>query len=118
MAVSRSTVIGFLLAEVLVFLLAVLAHGGVVIKGFEHSKAATAEAVIAAVLTGGLIIAATRPFLVKRAALFSQGFALLGVCVGVVMIFIGVGPQTRPDMVLHAVMLALLTGGLVAASRL
>ena len=44
MAVSRSTVIGFLLAEVLVFLLAVLAHGGVVIQGYEHAKAATAEA--------------------------------------------------------------------------
>ncbi len=117
MPVSRATVLGFLLSEVLLFLAAVLVHGGVIVKGYEHGKAASAEAVITAVLTAGLIIGASRPFAARTAALCVQGFALLGVCVGVAMILTGVGPSTVPDLTLHATMIALLIAGLVAASR-
>lgn len=117
MAVARSTVLGFLSAEVLIFLLAVLAHGGVILQGYEHPRAATAEAVITAVLTGGLVVAASRPFAAKGTALFVQSFALLGVCLGALLVASGIGPDSTPDLALHAVMIALLIGGLVAASR-
>jgi hypothetical protein len=42
-----------------------------------------------------------------------QAFALLGTCVGAVMIAFGVGPRTTPDVLFHGLLLVLLVGGLV-----
>jgi hypothetical protein len=46
-----------------------------------------------------------------------QGFALLGVCVGILMFLFGVGPRTRLDFAIHAAMLIVLISGLIATRR-
>jgi predicted ferric reductase len=105
----------FLAVEVAIFALASLVHRGVLVSGYEHSKAAVAEAVIAAVLLAGLLLSLMRPWSIRAYALLVQGFALLGTLTGVVMIAIGVGPRTAPDLALHALMLVTLGFGLVVA---
>jgi hypothetical protein len=115
---STSTNLRILLAaEVALFALAALVHRGVLVGGYEHTRAAIAEAVIAAVLAAGLMLSLMRPWSIRAYALLVQGFALLGTLVGVVMIAIGVGPRTAPDLALHAGMLAMLGFGLVIAKR-
>lgn len=115
MAGTRKKLLGILSAEMALFGLASLAHRGVFIAGYEHGKAAIAEIVIAAVLAAGLIVCLLKPTVTRAAALWVQGFALLGVCVGLSMIAIGVGPRTEPDLVLHAFMLVTLVFGLLTA---
>jgi hypothetical protein len=115
MTLIRKKLLVFLGAEVLLFGLASLAHRGVLLAGFEHARAAIAEAVIAAVLAIGLVVCIAKPLVARAAALAVQAFALLGVCVGLAMIAIGVGPRTGPDLALHALMVAALVSGLVTA---
>jgi hypothetical protein len=86
-----------LLIEAAAFALAASVHFGVLVSGYAHRRAATAESVLAAVL--------------------AQGFALLGTLVGILMVFLGPGPQTRPDLVYHFVMVAVLAAGLAAMIR-
>ena len=82
-----------------------------------HSKAATAEGVIGTVLLGGLLASLASPRSSRAAGLAAQGFALLGTCVGILTIVIGIGPRTPVDFVLHAGFVALLVTGLVRVSR-
>lgn len=42
----------------------------------------------------------------------AQGFALLGTCVGIFTIIVGIGPRTVPDYILHLCMVTLLVWGL------
>jgi hypothetical protein len=112
-----SKLLAFLAVEVALFALASLTHRGVLMNGYEHPRAAIAEAVIAAVLAAGLLLSLMRPWSTRAFALIAQGFALLGTLVGVTMILIGVGPRSAPDIALHAVMLVVLTLGLVAAGN-
>ena len=109
--------LGILLFEVILFALASLAHGGHLVTGYEHVRAAIAEAVIAAVLVLGLLVGLARPTSARRAILCVQLFAMMGVCVGLVMIAIGVGPRTLVDVVLYAVMLLTLVFGFLVALR-
>ena len=105
----------FLAAEVALFALASLLHRGILAHGFEHARAAVAEAIIAVVLAIGLAINVYSPGEARAAALWTQGFALVGVCVGLVMILIGIGPRTGLDYGIHAVMALTLITGLTAA---
>ena len=107
----------FLAIEVAIFALASPVHRGVLVSGYEHDKAAIAEAVIAAVLAAGLMLSLMRPWSARAYALVVQWFALLGTFVGVAMILIGVGPRTAPDLALHVVMIITLVFGLAAATR-
>lgn len=107
----------FLAAELALFALASFTHRGMLVDGYEHQKAAVAEAVIGAVLAAGLLLSLMRPWSIRMFAVLVQGFALLGTLLGVVTILVGVGPRTAPDLVLHALMLATLTFGLIAARR-
>lgn len=107
----------FLAAEVALFALASLLHRGVLAHGFEHSRAAVAESIIALVLAIGFAISVYSPREARVAALWTQGFALLGVCVGVVMILIGVGPRTGLDYGIHGVMAVTLIAGISVARR-
>ena len=106
-----------LVAEIVLFSLASLIHRGILARGFEHTKAAVAEGIIALVLAIGLAFTVYSPNEGRAAAVWTQGFALLGVCVGVVMIMIGVGPRTGLDYGIHAVMAVTLLAGLVIARR-
>ncbi|HEX6639292.1 MAG TPA: hypothetical protein VF033_16680 [Steroidobacteraceae bacterium] len=114
---ATRTLTGFLIFEVILFAFASLMHAGLLLPGHVHARAAIAEAVIAAVLTLGLVIMLVRPAIARRAALVVQGFAVLGVLVGLMTIAIGIGPRTVPDLVIHAVMLITLVAGVLAALR-
>jgi hypothetical protein len=105
----------FLAVEVVLFALASLIHRGIIARGFEHARAAVAEGIIALVLAIGLAINVYSPSEARAAALWTQGFALVGVCVGWTMILIGIGPRASLDYGIHAVMALTLISGLMAA---
>jgi hypothetical protein len=105
----------FLAAEVALFAFASLLHRGILARGFEHARAAVAEGIIAVVLAIGLAINVHSPGEARPAALWTQGFALVGLCVGLAMIFIGIGPRSGLDYGIHAVMALTLISGLTAA---
>ncbi|MCP4565096.1 MAG: hypothetical protein GY873_04900 [Bosea sp.] len=113
----HATLATVLTVEVLLFAGASLVHAGVLIGGYEHAQARTAEGVIGAVLALGLVICLLRPAAARRAALVVQGFALLGTLVGLFTIAAGVGPQTLADKAFHGLLLVVLIAGLVAAWR-
>jgi energy-converting hydrogenase Eha subunit B len=103
--------------QAVTFAIASMIHAGVLVQGYEHRQASIAEGVIAGVLAVGWLTSAVRPDYSRAALLAVQGFALLGTCVGITMIAIGVGPQSRFDVALHAGFVALLLTGLVLAGR-
>jgi hypothetical protein len=103
--------------EALLFLCASFVHRGILLGGYEHASAATAEGTIGLVLLLGLVAVHVRPRSARGIALGVQGFALLGTLVGVLMIAIGVGPQTRADHAFHLVLLVVLISGLAALFR-
>lgn len=116
-SVPTTIVRSFLSVEAVVFCGAALVHAGVLVRGYEHAKAATAEGVIAAVLLVGLMGSVIAPSSSRRIGLAAQGFALLGTLVGLFTIAIGVGPRTALDFGLHATMVLLLLCGLFAVAR-
>src|SRR4051812_10463343 len=81
----------FVLVECLAFTAAALVHFGVLIDGYEHSRARIAESIIAFALFAGLVTSILRPAMTKDAGIVSQAFALLGTLVGLFTIAIGVG---------------------------
>ena len=103
--------------EILAFAAAALVHAGVLVDGYEHREAYTAETIIAVVLLAGLLIGGLRPRWAPRVVLAAQAFALLGTLVGVFTIVIGVGPRTVPDVVYHVLMVPVLAWGLWLALR-
>lgn len=107
----------FLLVEGASFVAAALVHFGVLLDGYQHRKAGTAETVIGAVLLAALALTWARPARTRRIALAAQGFALLGTLVGLFTIAIGVGPRTAPDLAYHATIIAVLIAGLAVVGR-
>jgi hypothetical protein len=107
----------FMFGEAASFFGAALIHHGVLIHGYEHSKAATAESVIGTVLLASLALTWVRPSAIRTLGLAGQGFALLGTFVGVFTILIGVGPRTLPDIVYHIGIILVLVCGLILTVR-
>jgi ABC-type uncharacterized transport system permease subunit len=107
----------FLCVEAIAFGTAALVHAGLLTDGYQHREAAIAESVIAGVLTLGLVLSVMSPRSGRAAGLAVQGFALLGTFVGIFTIAIGIGPQSRFDVALHAGFVALLITGLIVAAR-
>jgi hypothetical protein len=105
------------LIEAAMFALASLVHGGHLAPGYDHRNARIAEAVIAVVLSLGLVASVVWPSQARRAALVAQAFALLGTLVGLFTIAVGVGPRTVPDVVYHVLIVALLAYGVAATRR-
>ncbi|HSL24429.1 MAG TPA: hypothetical protein VK886_23035 [Vicinamibacterales bacterium] len=103
--------------EAAAFYSAALLHAGVLARGYEHQQAATAETVIGSVLLAGALLTLVAPGVSRGVALAVQAFALLGTCVGLVMIAIGVGPRSGVDYAIHAVFVAALVSGLALAWR-
>jgi len=96
---------------------AAFTHFGILVNGYEHQKAGSAESVIALVLLIGLILTLIRPQSTRGIGLTVQGFALFGTLVGIFTIVIGIGPRTIPDITYHLVIVAVLVWGLVKTSR-
>ena len=107
----------FLLFEAATYVGAALVHFGILIGGYEHRAAGTAESVIAAVLLAGLATTWLTPAVTRGTGLAAQTFALLGTLVGLFTIAIGVGPRTVPDLAYHISIVAVLIWGLVVAKR-
>jgi len=105
----------FVLFEAATFIAAALVHSGVLVRGYEHQQARTAESVIALVLLAGLALSWIRPARTREVGLIVQGLALLGTLVGVFTIVVGVGPRTVPDVVYHVGIVTVLIGGIVTA---
>ena len=103
--------------EAVAFLAAALVHSGVLLRGHEHARAATAETVIGVVLCAGLATSLLAPAASRAAGLSAQGFAFVGTLVGLFTIAVGVGPRTAGDLVFHAAILALLAVGLARCWR-
>lgn len=108
---------GWMLSEALLLGLASAVHAGRLVPGYAHAQASTAEAVIATVLVLASVETWLRPDDARRAAIFGQGFALLGVLVGLGTVVVGIGPHTLADVVYHALLLSLLVTGLTWAVR-
>lgn len=108
----------FLLIQGASLILAALVHFGVLASGYEHQPAGTAETVIGCVLLAALALTLLLPAAGRRIGLLAQAFALLGTCVGIFTIIIGVGPQTTADILYHVVLVTLLVAGLVVTWRL
>ena len=102
----------FLLIEGGAFIAAALTHFGVLMDGYKHRRAGTAETVIGIVLLVGLALTWIRPASTRRIGLAVQGFALVGTLVGIFTIAIGVGPRTVPDIVYHVCIVIVLVSGL------
>jgi hypothetical protein len=107
----------FLLLEAASFFAASSVHSGILFGGYEHSKAATAESVIGAVLAIALVVTVLAPRASRTVGLAAQAFALLGTAVGLFTIAIGVGPRTAPDLVFHVAIIAVLVVGLFRLQR-
>ena len=110
-------VLTFLILEAAAFATAALVHAGVLVGGYAHREATIAESVIAGVLACGLAVSVMRPSSSRTAGLAVQAFALLGTCVGIFTMVIGVGPQSSFDVALHAGFVALLVAGLTVVAR-
>jgi hypothetical protein len=106
-----------LLGEAVCFAAAGATHFGILLHGFEHQAAATAESTIAAVLLVGFALTWVLPVRTRMIALAAQGFALLGTLVGAFTIAIGIGPRTFPDIVFHVAILCVLGWGLLVTRR-
>jgi hypothetical protein len=114
---SRRTIRGILVFQAATFLSAASIHFGVLMGGYRHREAGTAESVIATVLLVGLALTWMPATWARRAAVAAQTFAIVGVLVGLFTIAIGIGPRTMLDLTYHAVMLAALIAGLAVTLR-
>src|SRR3989440_9100197 len=68
----------FLLFEAATFVVAALSHFGILVSGYEHRAAGTAESVIAGVLLVGWATTWVGPAFTRGIGLTAQTFALLG----------------------------------------
>jgi heme A synthase len=107
----------FVLFEFVAFITAASIHFGVLLKGYEHRQAGTAESVIALVLLLGLILTLIRPRSTRWIGLLVQAFALFGTLVGIFTIAIGVGPRTIGYISYHAAIVIVLVLGLITSVR-
>ena len=107
----------FMLTEACAFSLAAAIHFAVLVQGYQHHAAGTAESVIAAVLWIGLVLSGLLAGWTRAAGLVTQGFAAFGTLVGITTIIVGIGPQTLPDIAYHVVILIVLIFGLVVTAR-
>jgi hypothetical protein len=107
----------FMLFEAASFVVAALFHSGMLIAGYQHQEASTAEGIIVIVLLVGVALTWVRPTWTRQVALAAQGIALLGTLVGVFVIAVGVGPRTVPDVVYHIGIVIVLIWGLIVAAR-
>src|SRR5947209_15350602 len=95
------TLRGFLLLQIAIFLALVSIHFGLLIDGYRHRAAGTAESVIAAVLVAGLLLSWTPPPWNRRAVTIAQSFGIVGVLVGLIAIALGFRPRTILDLTLN-----------------
>jgi hypothetical protein len=107
----------FLIIQIALFAAAALTHFGILIGGHQHPQARKAESIIGAVLLLGLLWTVIRPASARIAAITVQFFALLGTCIGIFTIIVGIGPRSTLDVVFHTCMVIALVAGLIIAMK-
>ena len=110
-SVPMKRVRAFLGIEALAFWMASLVHSGALFRGYEHRQAMVAEGVIGMVLALGLLLILAHPRATRGVGSVVQAFALLGTLVGIFTMVIGIGPQSRLDVGLHAMFVIVLVAG-------
>lgn len=113
----RKTIQLFLLFESIAFIAASLSHFGVLMHGYEHRQAGIAESIIGFVLLVGFALNWILPGWTRGIGVAVQAFALLGACVGIYTIAIGIGPRTPPDIGFHVAIVIALIAGLIVTVR-
>ena len=106
-----------LLFQASTFVAAAAVHFGVLLEGYGHRQAGTAETVTAVVLLAALALTWAPSPWPRRAAVGGQAFAIIGVLVGLFTTAVGVGPRTAPDIAYHVGILAVLVMGLAITLR-
>ncbi|MPZ53910.1 MAG: hypothetical protein GEU79_14455 [Acidimicrobiia bacterium] len=105
----------FLVVTALSLFVASLIHFGYLVEGYDDRGAATPEAVIGAVMVVGLVLSWVRPAWGRQALVGALAFGLAGSTLGLVLVFVGVGPQTTPDIIYHVSLVVALVIGLYLA---
>ena len=113
----RNAIRLFLLFEGIAFIIASLIHLGVLMRGHEHRPAGTAEGLIGIVLLMGFVLTWVLSRWTRGIGIAVQAFALVGTCVGIYTIAIGVGPRTIPDIAFHFAIVIALIAGLIVTFR-
>ena len=108
---------GLLLIEGASFVVAGLAHSGVLAWGSRDIGAAIPESIIGMVLLAGVVASRLVPSSTRAVAIATQSFALLGTLVGIWVTAIGIGPSTPLDIAFHVAILVTLIAGLFVALR-
>jgi hypothetical protein len=108
---------GFLLLQIAILLSMVSIHFGLLIGGYRHWSAGTAELLIAAVLVAGILLTWTPTPWNRRLASAAQSFGILGVLGGLLTIVLGIGPRTMLDLTLNMALLLTLIAGLAITLR-
>ncbi|MGH3649765.1 MAG: hypothetical protein ACRDU9_03575 [Acidimicrobiia bacterium] len=111
------TIRWFIVVAALSLLVASLIHFGYLISGYEDEGAAVPEAVIGSVMLLGLALSWSPEPWGRRAAVGALAFGLAGSLLGLVLVLIGIGPRTVPDVVYHVLLVATLVVGLTLALR-
>lgn len=109
--------LGFMLIEAASFLIAALAHHGVLVPGHEHALARAAELLIGSVLALAALASWLLPDHARRIGFIAQAFAFFATVLGLLMIAIGIGPRSIPDLIFNAGALLLLSLGLYVIAR-
>lgn len=115
---ERAAMRTLLLVEATTFLIASLAHSGLLMTGYEHYQASIVEAVLALVLYAAAAMSWIKPAWTRNDALATQGIALLGTLIGGFTLFAGTGPSTGADIVYYLAIVVLLVWGLAVANRM
>lgn len=108
----------FMLIEAASFYFVALVHFGTLVPGHEHALARAAETVIASVLVLGVLGTWIAPAYARSIGFAVQAFAFFATVVSLLMIAVGVGPRSVPDLIFNSGMLLLLSLGLYVVARL
>jgi hypothetical protein len=107
----------FIVAAALSLLIASQIHFGNLVSGYEDPGAAVPESVIGGVMLLGLLFSWAPPPWGRRAAIGALAFGLAGSTLGLVLVAIGIGPRTVPDVIYHVLLVTTLVVGLIQAVR-
>lgn len=107
----------FIVVAALSLLIASQIHFGNLVSGYEDQGAAVPESVIGGVMLLGLLFSWARAPWGRRAAIGALAFGLAGSTLGLVLVAIGVGPRTVPDVIYHVLLVTTLVVGLIQSLR-
>lgn len=107
----------FLIFEGAVFFTAAIFHSGLLSSAYQNLPSAIVEVLLTAAMAGAFGISLTRPRQTRLASISVHVGALLLTLVGIIIIAMGIGPRTAPDVIYHMIMLLVLARGLALSRK-